>query len=60
MNLKESFVDILCCPICGKDLVADDEGNFLICRQCSVKFPIKDGIPILLAEEKIEMKENGA
>lgn len=57
--MKRSLMDILCCPVCKKDLVLsvvseekDDiiEGS-LTCHECTVVYPIHDGIPDLLPRE---------
>ncbi len=47
--LKKELLDILGCPICKSSL--REEENFLICEKCKKKYPIKDGIPVLLIEE---------
>ena len=54
--MKRSLMDILCCPVCKRDLAlhADIEnekeileGN-LRCAACQVDYPIHEGIPNLL------------
>ena len=51
MKIKEEFYKALRCPICFDDLV-EVEG-FLSCQNisCKKKFPIVNGIPILINEE---------
>ena len=44
---KEMF-DILACPMCKGDLKYNVNKNSLVCRKCKLKYPIKDGIPMLL------------
>jgi len=39
---------ILACPVCHGNLIA--EGNQICCIQCQRRYPIQDGIPILLAD----------
>ena len=50
--LNEELLAILACPACKTkvDLVGD---RWLVCRnpECRRKYPIKDGIPIMLIEE---------
>ncbi|MFC7155049.1 methytransferase partner Trm112 [Halomarina halobia] len=54
--MKESLMDILCCPLDKQDLELevvrrDDEEVLegrLVCTQCGEVFPIEDGIPNLL------------
>lgn len=49
--LPEHLKSILACPVCTGDLSLCDEGRYLLCRPCGQKFPIRDGIPVLLADE---------
>jgi len=54
--MKESLMDVLCCPLDKADLeldVAERDGEEilegeLICTECSEAYPIEDGIPNLL------------
>lgn len=46
---KEIF-DILACPACKGDLKYSNDKKGLICTGCKKKYPIKDGIPVLLVE----------
>ncbi|MDD5584953.1 MAG: Trm112 family protein [Candidatus Omnitrophica bacterium] len=47
--INEEFLKILACPLCKADVVMKDEK--IVCTKCSRKYPIKDGIPIMLIEE---------
>jgi len=57
--MKRSLLDILACPICKGDLelVVDEENEEeilegkLICRKCSIEYPIEEGIPNMLPPE---------
>jgi uncharacterized protein YbaR (Trm112 family) len=57
MPIDHELLNILCCPAEGKDgpchgdLV--DLGDWLQCGLCSSKYPIENGIPVLLAERAI-------
>ena len=54
--MKESLMEILCCPIDKHDLELDVEERddeeimegTLSCAECSEAYPIEDGIPNLL------------
>lgn len=50
--LDQKLLDVLICPACHGDLklVAD---NWLVCQntECRRKYPIRDGIPVMLIEE---------
>ncbi|MCH8003448.1 MAG: Trm112 family protein [Nanoarchaeota archaeon] len=55
MNKKDpipkDLFDILACPICRADLRYTKDKNNLVCVKCSHKYPIKQGIPILLPQK---------
>ena len=42
---------ILVCPVCKGDLRILRPDDALACDACGLRFPIQDGIPILLPEE---------
>lgn len=45
------LLDILVCPVCKGPLVHDKKSQELICRGDRLAFPIRDGIPIMWADE---------
>jgi len=49
MTLSNELLQILACPQCKGELTAAD--GFLECPACRLRFPVRDGIPILLVEE---------
>ena len=48
-SISKDLLDILACPL-GKSKVRL-EGDKLVCTRCGVKFPIKNGIPVMLMDE---------
>lgn len=53
--LDADFLKILRCPIDPErkaELTQPDEFH-LVCSHCPVKFPIRDGFPILLTDEAL-------
>ncbi|MDH7514849.1 MAG: Trm112 family protein [Bacteroidota bacterium] len=48
MNL-EKLLEILVCPVGKAELRLEDD--VFVCTRCGVRFPIKEGIPIMLIEE---------
>ncbi len=47
--VDERLLEILVCPQCKKDIRLEDDR--LICDACRLKYPIRDGIPIMLIDE---------
>ncbi|MBI2657478.1 Trm112 family protein [Candidatus Woesearchaeota archaeon] len=47
---KELF-DILACPLCKADLEYTNDGKGLVCSGCGEKYPINDGIPVLMPKK---------
>jgi uncharacterized protein YbaR (Trm112 family) len=49
VELSRAFkeLDRLACPVCHQKLRAGD--NAVICTGCSRRYPVVDGIPVLLA-----------
>ena len=48
--ISRELLDILACPVCKAPL-AEAGADKLRCTSCRRTYPIRDGIPILLAEE---------
>ena len=52
--MEQTFLDTLRCPIDPKregTLVRDREN--LVCQCCNVIFPVKQGLPVLIASEAV-------
>ncbi|MBI4430458.1 MAG: Trm112 family protein [Candidatus Omnitrophica bacterium] len=47
--IKPELMNILACPACKSSLRQEEEK--LVCSKCMRKFPIRNGIPILLLSE---------
>jgi len=47
--ISKELLDILACPACKTPVTLAEE--FLVCANCGRRYPIKDGIPIMLIEE---------
>jgi uncharacterized protein YbaR (Trm112 family) len=55
-ELDEEFLSLLACPVCKTSIRR--EGDQLICETCGRRYPIRDGIPVMLVEEA-EMAPSG-
>lgn len=47
--ISKELLDILACPACKSDVKM--EGDGIVCVKCGRRYPVKDGIPIMLIEE---------
>jgi hypothetical protein len=50
-SVDPKLLEILVCPLTKTPLVFNPETMELISRQAGLAFPIRDGIPIMLADE---------
>jgi uncharacterized protein YbaR (Trm112 family) len=49
--ISPDFLDILRCPLNpSKTRLLSQDGR-LVCERCALRFPIRDGFPVLVAEE---------
>ena len=54
-TVDPKLLEILVCPITKGPLEYDRETQELISKQAGLAYPIRDGIPILLADEAREL-----
>jgi uncharacterized protein YbaR (Trm112 family) len=54
--IRKELLEILACPADKGDIIYDEENDKLICQKCGRRYPIHDGIPIMLIE-KAEMPD---
>ncbi len=45
------LLDILVCPVCKANLEYRKADEELLCKPCRLAFLVRDGIPIMLADE---------
>ena len=57
MTITRKLLEIIACPKCRGELKLSEDGNFLICENCKIKYPIEDDIPILLVDEAQPLDE---
>ncbi len=51
MDLDPGLLKILACPSCHASLEPDDAKSTLNCTGCGLRYPVRDGIPVLLVDE---------
>jgi len=47
--IDKELLDILACPDCKGDVELKD--GKIVCKKCGRKYPIRNGVPIMLVEE---------
>lgn len=57
--LSADLLDILVCPACHGELLADEGAQRLCCLSCSLAYPVRDGIPVMLLDEAVRLPAQG-
>ena len=45
------LIKLLVCPDCKGAIEYKDRRNLIICTACGLRYPVRDGIPIMLVDE---------
>ncbi|MEM8878277.1 MAG: Trm112 family protein [Pseudomonadota bacterium] len=56
-RIDPKLLEILVCPLTKTSLEYDADAHELISRAAKLAYPIRDGIPIMLAEEARELEQ---
>jgi len=49
--ISPELLEVLACPKCKQKVELDEEGSVLICQTDRLRYPIMDGIPVMLIDE---------
>jgi len=57
--MDKKQIEMVVCPECNAKLRYEKSTQQLLCDNCKIAFPVKDGIPVMLIEEatKLEQQE---
>ncbi len=58
--MDPKLLEILVCPVCKGPLEYRRAEAELVCRPCRLAYAIKDGIPVMLADEARELSADEA
>ncbi len=56
-GVDPKLLEILVCPVTKEPLEYDTEAQELISRKAGLAYPIRDGIPIMLADEARQLND---
>ena len=51
MTLDAELLEILVCPNDRGELDYQEDPELLTCRSCGYRYPVRDGIPVMLIDE---------
>lgn len=57
MTLDARLLEILVCPITRTPLEYDEAGQELVSHAAGLAYPIREGVPVMLAEEARKLPE---
>ena len=55
--IDAKLLEILACPVCKGSVQEEDE--WILCKTCSKRYPIRDNIPIMLVDEAEDIPDEG-
>lgn len=59
MALSSELLKILACPRCKGEVLLRENEDGLVCNACRLVYPVRDGIPVMLADEAEKIGESG-
>lgn len=57
MSVSEELLAIMACPVCRAPL--EDAGEVLRCSGCGLRYPVRNGIPVMLPEAALPAEDEG-
>jgi len=58
MDVDPKLLEILVCPVTKGPLIYNREKSELVSKKAGLAYPIRDGIPIMLADEARPLSES--
>ena len=57
MGISKELLEILACPACKNEVYLTEDGKWLVCSRCKLKYPIMDDIPVMLIDKAEPFEE---
>jgi len=51
MSVDERLVEVLRCPDCSGEVEYKERRKVLVCVDCGLQYPVKDGIAVMLVDQ---------
>lgn len=51
MVIDERLLEVLVCPECRGPVEHKERRHLIVCVDCGLRFPVREGIPVMLVEE---------
>jgi uncharacterized protein YbaR (Trm112 family) len=55
MAIPKELLEILVCPQCKGKVRLRRESQVIVCEHCKLAYPVRDGIPVMLIDEAVEI-----
>ena len=49
--IDKELMEILVCPNCRGEVEERDAEQVIVCTKCGYRYPVRDGIPVMLIDE---------
>jgi uncharacterized protein len=49
--ISADLLEVLACPKCKQKVEVSEDGSALLCENDRLRYPVVDGIPVMLVEE---------
>ncbi len=59
-GLDPRLLEVLVCPVTRGPLIYDPDAKELVSQKAGLAYPIRDGVPIMLADEARELEPSEA
>lgn len=59
MALSQHLIEHLACPSCRGEVIGSVDDSWLVCPACRLRYPVRDGIPVMLVDEAEEANISG-
>ncbi len=56
--MRDRLKEILACPACKGPVSSGGGSDHFDCISCRLRYPVIDGIPVMLADEAVPIPEN--